>query len=218
MADTDTNTNRPDTDPTTIPATDIPTSNVKWAGKALRRYREERGLTQRDVERRTGGKIIAQQLSRLEKGAIGKPPMEDLAVLGTVYGFTPTDMAQLYGYVPPAPALEASELSSARGRVKLEAERLSGEIERSMAEPSTGYVPWEGRLRAAQEPRQAAERLPPPGWHPSDWQHPQPSDQHLQQLQALSEQLPEHLRAKLYHWLDLITVLLTDELRASGDQ
>lgn len=202
MADTDTNT--PDTDTTTMPATDVPTANVKWAGKELRRYREERGLTQRDVERRTGGKIIAQQLSRLETGAISKPPMEGLAVLGAVYGFTPTDMAQLYGYIPPAPALEQPK------EEVLEAVAEGLGRGRLRAGPGTARRIAEIARRTAEEPQRAAQRLPPPGW--------QPIDQHVQQLQALSEQLPEHLREKLSHWLDLITVLMTDEMRASGDQ
>jgi transcriptional regulator with XRE-family HTH domain len=71
------------------------------AGKDLERMRKELGPTQAEVEwqtRKLGFEVEQQSISKLERGAIEKPSMRDLVALGRVYGRTPNEMAQLYGY------------------------------------------------------------------------------------------------------------------------
>ena len=73
---------------------------VRKAGDTLRHLREDvQGLDQREVSKRTGGRIIAQQLSNIEQGKVARPSMRDLCILGALYGLTPNQMAKLYGYL-----------------------------------------------------------------------------------------------------------------------
>lgn len=74
---------------------------VRQAGAKLRRLREIHHLDQRDVYARTHGKLINQQLSRLERGVVERPSMRDLCLLAEVYDLTPNDMAELFGYWTP---------------------------------------------------------------------------------------------------------------------
>lgn len=72
---------------------------VRRAGAKLRSMREEvYHLTQRQLQERTGGRIIPQQISKIEDGKTERPSMHDLCVLGEIYALSPNEMAKLYGY------------------------------------------------------------------------------------------------------------------------
>lgn len=76
------------------------------AGARLRALREEQQLTQQEVEKRTASRfgdharVYAQQVSRIEKGQLDKPPILDLLRLGQVLGLAPDDIAEMYGLWP----------------------------------------------------------------------------------------------------------------------
>ena len=70
----------------------------RTGGHKLRELRQARQWTQRDVERETKGAVPSQQVSRIENGAVADPSMKDLVALGRIYGLTPNDVAELYGY------------------------------------------------------------------------------------------------------------------------
>lgn len=70
--------------------------DVRQGGEWLRRHRERMGMTQRDVDRMSG--ISAQNISSLENGLISKPSMPMLVQIGALYGVTPNDIAEAYGW------------------------------------------------------------------------------------------------------------------------
>lgn len=70
----------------------------RTGGHKLRELRQARQWTQRDVERETKGAVPSQQVSRIENGAVADPSMKDLVALGRIYGLTPNEVAELYGY------------------------------------------------------------------------------------------------------------------------
>jgi len=78
------------------------------AGRTLRRMREDQRLTQQDIERLTAerfgyeARVYAQQVSRVEKGALDKPPILDLLRYGQILGLTPDDIAEMYSLWPRA--------------------------------------------------------------------------------------------------------------------
>lgn len=78
--------------------------DVRAGGAWLRRLREGQGWTQRDVDKRTNGKVSAANISQLEVGAISKPAMAMLVELGKALGVTPNEIAEAYGWwiAPPA--------------------------------------------------------------------------------------------------------------------
>lgn len=90
--------------------------DVKRGGLWLKKLRESQGLTQRDAERRTGGKISSAYISAIETAVIVKPPMAALVALGEALGVTPNEVAQAYGFWSPAPSQrqEAEELTYLR--------------------------------------------------------------------------------------------------------
>ena len=201
--------------------------DVRRAGQALRRQREALGLTQRDVERLSGGRLFAQQISRLETGALSKPPMEDLVLLGQLYGLGPSAVARLYGYYAAAladdtrqtshgiasPAASAS-IDQAGGPGEAQGERATTDLYALQPE----HVP-DRRIQRERPPRVAGGQLTVSEaldierrWREEAAGFPA----RLQYLEALEAQLPPHQRLKLYHWLDLIITLLSDELRASS--
>ena len=72
---------------------------VKDAGERLKNLRENiYGYDQRTVMKMLDGRIINQQLSKIEGGEVSRPSMHDLCALGALYGLSPNQMAKLYGY------------------------------------------------------------------------------------------------------------------------
>lgn len=76
------------------------------AGIKLRRLREDAHLTQAHVEKLTGerfgreNRVYAQQVSRIESGALNKPPILDLLRYGQLLGLTADDIAEMYDLWP----------------------------------------------------------------------------------------------------------------------
>lgn len=70
--------------------------DVVVGGQWMAAHRERMGLSQRDVDRRTG--ISAQNVSAIENGLIAKPAFPMLAAIGTLYGVTPNQIAEAYGW------------------------------------------------------------------------------------------------------------------------
>ena len=66
-------------------------------GKELKRLREERGLSLRPAAEQAGVGT-EQQLSQLETGRVQNPSMKTLVGYGKLYGKTPNEMAEMYGY------------------------------------------------------------------------------------------------------------------------
>lgn len=177
-----------------------PAASVRQAGQALRQRREELGLTQRDVERLSGGKLYAQQVSRLETGALSKPPMEDLIVLGRIYGLSPSDIAQLYGYDQHAAGVSLSMPAPGTMLEGMPEEGRLGET-REMS-----MLPTPEQLRQLQERQRGMERAIAE----------EDLARRILKVENLAARLPDPLRLKLTYWLDLIIALLSDELRASN--
>lgn len=76
------------------------------AGTRLRRMREKAQLTQAQVEKLTAerfgseNRVYAQQVSRIESGALTKPPILDLLRYGQVLGLAADDIAEMYDLWP----------------------------------------------------------------------------------------------------------------------
>jgi transcriptional regulator with XRE-family HTH domain len=79
----------------------------KAGGAWLRRLRESRGWTMRDVDQRSGGVLSTSNISELENGNVSKPSMPMLLKLGEVYGLTPNQIAEAYGWWFPPEQSEA---------------------------------------------------------------------------------------------------------------
>lgn len=79
---------------------------MRSGGRRLRQIREARQMTQMDIERATAarydyeGRVPAQQVSRIEKGSLDKPPILDLLRYGEVLGLNPDDIAEMFGLWP----------------------------------------------------------------------------------------------------------------------
>lgn len=119
-----TETNRNTKQVTAGPPTEEERNVLRRVGLKLARLREIHHMTQRDVQRATGGRILAQQLSRLETGQVERPSLHDTSLLAALYGLTPNDMAELYGYWTPRTATEEPEDPRVR-RAKQVARTLS---------------------------------------------------------------------------------------------
>lgn len=80
-------------------------TNVKTAGESFRERRRALQLNQRQaadrIARVTGFEVSPQELSRVENGQTMYPSMESLVAMGTTYGMTPNEVAQLFGYWRP---------------------------------------------------------------------------------------------------------------------
>lgn len=82
-------------------------TEYKWQGDLsggghwLRTLRESQGLTQRELEARTGGAVNYANISQLEIGATSKPAMGMLVALGTALGVTPNQIAERFGWWYP---------------------------------------------------------------------------------------------------------------------
>lgn len=72
--------------------------DVRVGGAWLRRLRESQGLTQRELEQRTGGRVSYANISQLEIGATLRPSAWMLAELGKVLGFDPNTAAERFGW------------------------------------------------------------------------------------------------------------------------
>lgn len=70
-------------------------------GYQLAQLRDLQGLKQRDIERMTEGVLNSAQVSRIETGKIAEPTMRDLVLLGELYGKTPNEVAEMFGYWHP---------------------------------------------------------------------------------------------------------------------
>lgn len=63
-------------------------------------------MTQMDIERSTAARygvderVFAQQVSRIEKGGVDKPPILDLLRIGEVLGLQPDDIAEMFDLWP----------------------------------------------------------------------------------------------------------------------
>lgn len=68
-------------------------------GQVIRSLRKERGLSQYDVERLSGGKIPRYWINSLEHGDIKNPPQAKLAALSKVLGVTITDVYERAGII-----------------------------------------------------------------------------------------------------------------------
>ena len=113
--------------------------------RALRRAREEAGLSQRALARAVGRTHGAAW--QWEEGR-GAPDPATVARLEELLGLQPNALAQLVGYVPPSP--EASPIASVTEAV--DADPRLGESERELL---TAVYRWLVRHRSAttQEPR-----------------------------------------------------------------
>lgn len=84
------------------------------AGEELRRIREEQHITQQEMEKRTAerfghdARVYAQQVSRIEKGQLDKPPILDLLRVGQVLGLSSDDILDLYRLRPGQRARKAT--------------------------------------------------------------------------------------------------------------
>lgn len=96
--------------------------DVRAGGAWFKRLREGREWTQRDVDRRTQGKVSGANISQIEMGAISKPALAMLVELGKVYGVTPNEIAEAYGlWTPMGGTGEPAQIKT----VKATLERLS---------------------------------------------------------------------------------------------
>jgi transcriptional regulator with XRE-family HTH domain len=84
-----------------LPHGGTPMADVKRAGLQLRRIRDALEYTTRQVQELTNGQLIAQQLTRIEKGQVERPTMRDLCLIANTYRLTPNYIAELYGYWQP---------------------------------------------------------------------------------------------------------------------
>lgn len=83
------------------------TADNRSGGLWLRRRRESMGLTQRELEKKTGGRVSYATISLLETGTTTTPSLLSLVELGKVLGFTPNEAAVLYGYLDVEPGRQA---------------------------------------------------------------------------------------------------------------
>jgi transcriptional regulator with XRE-family HTH domain len=81
-----------------------------YAAQMLRLERVKRGWSLSDVVEKAGGGFSTQTLSGIETGKTTEPGFRVLVKLGGLYGWTPNDMAELYGYwTPHGGPVEAAE-------------------------------------------------------------------------------------------------------------
>jgi transcriptional regulator with XRE-family HTH domain len=74
--------------------------DIRNGGKALRRCRQARGWTLKEVTREMeaqGIRIGIGDISRLETGRIANPSLGKVVLYGTFLGMTPNDIARAYG-------------------------------------------------------------------------------------------------------------------------
>jgi transcriptional regulator with XRE-family HTH domain len=72
------------------------------AGQKLLMWRKQAGYSQRDVEQLTGGAVLAQDVSRLENGRVGRPSAYVISKLCELYGKSPNELFELFGLWKPS--------------------------------------------------------------------------------------------------------------------
>lgn len=80
-------------------------TTLQAAGRNLMQLREKAELTQQQLEAKTaeleerheGKRVYAQQISRIEKGQIDKPPILDLLSIGRVLRMSTAQVLSMYG-------------------------------------------------------------------------------------------------------------------------
>lgn len=127
------------------------------AGARLRRLREAKQMTQRDLARETAarfgpeGIVVSQQISRIEKGQIDKPPMLDLVHIGEILGLTPGEILEFYGlWTPPT--------RDQMDPVLLEAISLQQHLPSDLREKHRGWIEF-ANLQAAAEARSSLRKV-----------------------------------------------------------
>lgn len=68
--------------------------DARKGGAALRKLREDLGLSQRELARRSG--VRQENITRIETGQIASPTLETAVLLGRVYGLSADQIAELY--------------------------------------------------------------------------------------------------------------------------
>jgi hypothetical protein len=118
------------------------TTDLQVAGHKLAQMRVASELTQQQLELKTaeleargfGKRVYAQQISRIEKGQLDKPPILDLLSIGTALRMSTAQVLQLYGLWTEAPTSEVHPALQKAQEVldrldDEEAERMLGWIE-----------------------------------------------------------------------------------------
>lgn len=85
-------------------APDTPAPSDPHVGQILRRARQHRGWSLRDVERRTG--IPNPHLSQIERGQIRRPESALLLTLSELYDLDFTKIATWSGHLSPSAGIE----------------------------------------------------------------------------------------------------------------
>ena len=88
------------------------TEKPSAVGVHLRKVREQRGWSLRDVEKRTDGKLRSGYLSQVETGQIAQPSPAALQRLAEVYDQDYATLLEWAGYMMPAPAEFPHEISA----------------------------------------------------------------------------------------------------------
>lgn len=78
------------------------TEPTEW-GQYLLSVRQALGLSQREVVRRTKGKITGGYISQIEQGIVKRASPDKLALLAQVYGLSYAALMELVGWEMPDP-------------------------------------------------------------------------------------------------------------------
>ncbi|APG09500.1 transcriptional regulator [Bradyrhizobium japonicum] len=106
-------------------------------GQYLASIREDRDLSQRDVEKATGKVVSNAYLSQIENGLIKKPNPNILHALAELYAVSYEDLMERAGYIAPTRSRSAGQR---HGRVATFAEHnLTDEEEAKLVE-FLGYL------------------------------------------------------------------------------
>lgn len=84
---------------------------VRTIGQVLRASRDALGLSLRQVEDRTGGRIKNGYLSQVENGLVLRPSVEVLWRLAEVYGLEYGELLVLGGHHVPASSVRVDKLA-----------------------------------------------------------------------------------------------------------
>ncbi len=98
-------------------------------GEELKRLRELKGWSLRQVEEKTNNKVSNSYLSQLESGAVKEPSPNVLYALAKVYGVSYPALMTLAGYVVPRPA---GGNSTSRMSIAFSAMNLSSDEEQEV--------------------------------------------------------------------------------------
>lgn len=87
----------------------MPVSKKKPSGKVrlgsfLKQVRSSRGVSLRDVEKITNGRVSNGYLSQLETGRISNPSVATLQLLSAAYGVDPMTLMERAGFAPTGPS------------------------------------------------------------------------------------------------------------------